>query len=137
MNHPQGNQSIVFNQSLTMHRLIVWSWVNASPHPLVLGECITSPSGPGLMHHLTLWSWVNVMMLTLCSCVNAWQMTVSNFLLNTLDFKESFYPYCALIMVGGHGIDGVLRCAVGRPRLPNYTRLFWLTMTRLDLGAVY
>ena len=27
------------------------------------------------------------------------QMTVSAFLLATLDFKESFYPYCALIMV--------------------------------------
>ena len=30
------------------------------------------------------------------------QMTVSAFLLATLDFKESFYPYCALIMVSPH-----------------------------------
>ena len=57
-----------------------------------------------------------------CPLVCAWaQETVSAFLVSYLNFKQSFFPYCALIMASaGEGGGGAVRvCVCGRLRAGN------------------
>lgn len=52
-------------------------------------------------------------------------MTVSQFLDQTLNYKESFYPYCALIMVGRRGQASRAAWPVARGTWPGASRAAW------------